>query len=57
MMERFFCLDCGSLAQLSRHGRCGTCGSEAVVSQEAQKPLVVSRDAREVAELNRIFAL
>lgn len=31
MSERRFCLDCHRTGEMDRHGRCGKCGSEAVV--------------------------
>ena len=30
MTEFFFCLNCRVTAELDQHGRCGTCGSDAV---------------------------
>lgn len=57
MNERFYCLDCGSLAPLTKHGRCATCGSGAVAFGEAQKPHTVTGEQRDVAELERILSL
>ncbi len=30
MNEFFFCMNCHVIAELDKHGRCGTCGSDAV---------------------------
>ena len=34
-MNRWFCMDCRSKVEIDRHGRCGTCDSEAVILAEA----------------------
>ncbi len=33
-MNRWYCMDCKSEVELDRHGRCGSCESEAVDSME-----------------------
>lgn len=35
-MNRWFCMDCRNKVQIDRHGRCGTCDSEAVILAEHQ---------------------
>jgi hypothetical protein len=30
-MKRWLCMDCRSKVEIDRHGRCGTCDSEAVI--------------------------
>lgn len=40
-MREFFCLDCGTTVELTRHGRCGTCGSDAVDIASREKPVGV----------------
>lgn len=35
MQERWMCMTCETLGQLSKHGRCATCDSAAVVSETA----------------------
>jgi len=30
--KRWWCMDCRDAVQLNRHGRCGTCESEAVIA-------------------------
>jgi hypothetical protein len=30
MAEAFYCLDCRQVGELTQHGACGTCGSQAV---------------------------
>lgn len=37
MSEEFFCLDCSIVGELDRHGRCGTCGSNAVAFPEGRE--------------------
>jgi hypothetical protein len=34
MTVLWWCIDCDKTVQLDRHGRCGTCCSDAVVSME-----------------------
>ncbi len=34
MLKQWWCADCRTPAELDRHGRCGTCGSDAVASME-----------------------
>jgi len=34
MTVLWLCIDCDKTVQLDRHGRCGTCRSDAVVSME-----------------------
>ena len=33
-MDRWYCMDCKSEVELDRHGRCGSCESEAIDSME-----------------------
>jgi excisionase family DNA binding protein len=35
MLERHYCVNCQQTGELTLHGRCATCGSEAVVSEHA----------------------
>lgn len=52
-MESFFCLDCNSVGPLDIHGRCGSCHSDSVVSNEAN--YARQEVAKDVAELERMF--
>jgi len=40
-MDRWYCMDCKSEVELSKHGRCGCCESEAVDSMESRGGLTV----------------
>lgn len=55
-MEIRFCLDCLLTDVVDVHGRCGTCGSEAVAFPMHVKEFLRFRNEG-VAECERIFAL
>jgi hypothetical protein len=38
MRENFLCLDCETMGELTKHGRCAKCTSDAVVSVYAHRP-------------------
>lgn len=50
------CLDCLLTNPVDVHGRCPTCGSEAVVFPEHIRPFIEQRD-KSIFECERIFAL
>jgi anaerobic ribonucleoside-triphosphate reductase len=37
-MMRWYCLDCEQVGELTRHGVCATCGSQAVALAESLRP-------------------
>lgn len=37
LLVSWFCLDCRQVGQLSKHGKCATCGSDAVTESEGRK--------------------
>jgi hypothetical protein len=56
-MERFYCMDCGSFAELTLHLRCATCGSDSVASEATHATYQPKMADFEITELKRIFAL
>jgi hypothetical protein len=50
--EQWHCANCLMTGTLDLHGRCGTCGSGQVASEQARG---LSRDARECAELEKML--
>jgi hypothetical protein len=48
-MKRWFCMDCRNKVEIDRHGRCGTCDSEAVVLATAENDLNGSVSMAEMA--------
>jgi len=50
-----FCLDCNTVRELDGHGRCATCGSDAICPGEGLRPVAapldwISRAIEEAAE-------
>jgi DNA-directed RNA polymerase subunit RPC12/RpoP len=41
-MNRWFCMDCRNAVEIDRHGRCGTCESEAVILAKPKNDLTGS---------------
>lgn len=41
---RHFCLDCGNVRELDKHGRCATCGSDAICPGEGLRPVAAPLD-------------
>lgn len=39
MREKLYCLDCLTLRELDKHGRCGVCGSDAVCFGQSLRPV------------------
>lgn len=37
LLVSWFCLDCRQVGPLSKHGKCATCGSDAVTESEGRK--------------------
>lgn len=58
-MNLFFCVNCESVVELDKHGRCSVCGSDAVVRRSLQHLALVARLYPEidpqVAELEALF--
>lgn len=55
MQEKFYCLDCLMIGDLDAHGRCATCGSNAVAFPEGILEFKTPKDL-EVEELERIWS-
>jgi hypothetical protein len=51
----WWCMDCEAIRELSIAGRCATCGSDAIDTQERIVPLP-NRAEQEIADLERLWA-
>lgn len=54
-MEKFFCLDCKLTGELDVHGRCGCCGSNAVVFPEHHGQSAIETELSQVIELEKMY--
>lgn len=58
-MNLFLCMDCNAISELTKHGRCGVCGSDAVIRRTMQHLALIARLYPEidpcVAELEKLF--
>lgn len=52
----WFCLDCSSVGELTIHGRCSACDSDAVAIAESYGQSADKRQAKDIAELVRMYA-
>ena len=53
-MNRWWCMDCRLAVDLDRHGRCGSCESEAVHTLNQQNGLAVSASIGSAAISNSV---
>jgi hypothetical protein len=57
MSELFSCVNCESIVALDKHGRCSTCGSDAVYRRALQHLGLIAKLYAEYDEIEELEAL